>query len=230
MFIKHLARLTLALALNAATALADDKEAREAPPPAAEDSVPPPTVPVPAPPEGATKEDRELWAAGAAVASRIGLVRLAANKMQWEARSARTLARLEEASKRDGEPAAKAASLLGRYRKAIAHNHETMTRRWPVDPTRGCGYAAQVFHSAAEAQGQARSERALQRSREDLQECIARAEPAIRLMAASNEELKKVVAEVDALLGPAAGAPRAAARQGDLAAEPGATAGTRGPK
>jgi len=158
-------------------------------------------------------EDQALWKAGQAVAPGIGRERVKANKLQWEARQARTLERLEALARQEGDPAAgKATELLPRYRAALASNHTTLTRQWPVDPTRGCGYAVMGFESILYSSDHRRRASQLSQAREDLQDCVARALPAIQVMADSNRDLQKVTAEVGAVLPPAPVArPRTAA-------------------
>jgi len=150
-----------------------------------------------------TAEDQALWKAGREIASRISLARIKANKMQWQARQARMLERLETLSRQGGAPnAARAAALLERYRPAILHNYTTLTRQWPVDPTRGCGYAALNFEGMLYSSDHPRRANQLAMTREDLQDCVSRAEPAIRVMAASNEQLETLTAEAIAILPP----------------------------
>lgn len=190
-----LASLLSAVALAATPATAPDPaEVAPAPPGEGEE-------PAQAPP--GTAEDQSLWKAGQAVAPDIGRVRLRANKLQWEARQARTLERLEALAAQESEPAArKAAELLPRYRAALAHNHLTLTRHWPVDPTRGCGYSVMGFESILYSGDHRRRASQLSQAREDLQDCVGRALPAIQVMAASNQELEKLTAEVTSILAP----------------------------
>lgn len=190
-----LAALLLALALSAAPAPAPDPaEVPPAPPGEGEE-------PVQVPP--GSPEDQALWKAGLSVAPDIGRVRVRANKLQWEARQARTLDRLEALAKQEADPAAKkAAELVPRYRAALAHNHQTLTRHWPVDPTRGCGYSVMGFESILYSGDHRRRTSHLTQAREDLQDCVSRALPAIQVMASSNQELEKLTAEIASLLPP----------------------------
>jgi len=190
-----LAALLSSLALSAAPAATPDP-AEVAPSPPGEGE-----EPVQVPPGAA--EDQALWKAGLAVAPDIGRVRVQANKLQWEARQARTLDRLEALARQESDPASrKAGDLLPRYRAALAHNHLTLTRHWPVDPTRGCGYSVMNFESILYSGDHRRRTSQLTQAREDLQDCVARAVPAIQVMAASNQELEKLTAEVATVLPP----------------------------
>ncbi|MBI5070727.1 MAG: hypothetical protein HZB56_21095 [Deltaproteobacteria bacterium] len=184
-----LAALLASLALAAGATPADP-----APPGEGED-------PVQVPPGSA--EDQALWRAGQAVAPDIGRARLRANKLQWEARQARTLERLEALARAEADPAAKkAADLLPRYRAALAFNHQTLTRQWPVDPTRGCGYSVMAFESVLYSSDHRRRTSQLTAAREDLQDCVTRAAPAVKVMAESNRDLEALTAEVQAVLPP----------------------------
>ncbi len=192
-----LAALITALSLAAAGSPAVPTPAAEVAPAPAEGE-----EPAQLPPGSA--EDQALWKAGQAVAPDIARVRVKANRMQWEARQARTLDRLEELARQDSDPAAKrAAELLPRYRASLAHNYLTLTRHWPVDPTRGCGYPVMNFESILYSSDHRRRATQLTLAREDLQDCVARALPAIQVMADSNRDLERLAAEATALLPPA---------------------------
>jgi len=192
-----LAALLAALSLAAAgpAPAADPTEVTPAPAGEGEE-------PVQVPPGSA--EDQALWRAGQEVAPDIGRVRTRANKLQWEARQARTLERLEALARQESDPASKrAAELLPRYRAALAHNHQTLTRHWPVDPTRGCGYSVMNFESILYSSDHRRRTSQLAQAREDLQDCVARGAPAVQVMADANRELEKLTAEAGGLLPPA---------------------------
>jgi len=193
-----LASLLAALSLAAASTppAADPAAAEVAPAPPGQGE-----EPVQVPP--GSDEDQALWKAGQAVAPDIGRVRIQANKLQWEARQARTLERLEALARLETDPASKrAADLLPRYRTALAHNHQTLTRQWPVDPTRGCGYPAMNFESILYSSDHRRRASQLTLAREDLQDCVSRAGPAIQVMTDSNRALEQLTAEAAALLPP----------------------------
>lgn len=192
-----LAALLASLALAASPApapSADPEPPAPAPPGEGEE-------PAQAPPGSA--EDQALWRAGQAVAPEIGRARVKANKLQWDARQARTLERLEALASAEQDPASrKAADLLPRYRAALAFNHHTLTRQWPVDPTRGCGYPVMAFESALYSGDHRRRASQLSLTREDLQDCVSRAQPALKVMVESNRDLEKLTAEAQAILPP----------------------------
>lgn len=196
---------------------------------AAADPAPPPPAPgdeageggpLPVPP--GSREDQELWKAADEVGRRIVLERYQANRMQWQARQKDYLKRLEAFGKGDGPAARRAAEILPAYRKALVHNHTTLTRQWPVDPSRGCQYPmanlAGVLHSE-----HPRKASQLAVVREDVSECVEKARPAMQVMADSNAELRRLTAEIDAFLPPQpiavptppAAAPRPAPRGSD---------------
>ncbi len=185
---------SLALAAGPTTPATDPEPATPAPPGQGEE-------PVQVPP--GSPEDQALWRAGQAVAPDIARARVQANKLQWEARRARTLERLEALAGAGQDPAArKAAELLPRYRAALAFNHLTLTRQWPVDPTRGCGYTLMAFESMLYSGDHRRRASQLTLAREDLQDCVARAAPALKVMVDSNRDLEKLTAEAQAVLPP----------------------------
>jgi len=153
------------------------------------------------PPPG-TPEDQALWAEGLDVSQRITGERYLASKLQWEARADRHGERLAElARKSSGSAAARAEELRQRYLAALALNYQTLARRWPVDPTRGCGYSM-LYLASAMRTGKA-DELAVMRP--PVRTCVAKARPAVEVMAASNAELQRLAAEAAALLSPPPG-------------------------
>lgn len=203
--------LLLASSPARATAPAEPRhEAREAEPEKETDE-----VPLPPPGEGlagdvngegkpppGSPEDQALWAEGLDVSQRITGERHRASKLQWEARADRYDERLAElARKAGGSAAARAEELRRRYVAALAHNYETLTRRWPVDPTRGCGYSM-LYLASAMRTGKA-DELAVMRP--PVRTCVGKARPAVEVMAASNAELQRLAAEAAALLAPPPG-------------------------
>lgn len=162
------------------------------------------------PPPGSA-EDVALYRLANEVSEQILVERSAANKLQWEAIQRRYDARLDAAAKQP-EPAAGASQLLDHFRKALAHNLVTVTRTWPIDPTRGCRYPAMMLDATLRAPASPRRATQLQLVREDVQECLDRVRPALRIMADSNREVRRLFAELDKLLPPLTPAARAAAR------------------
>lgn len=228
------AALALLSPLAAAPALADDGPAKA---PAAAVAPAPAAAPVAAdepdpggaweeqkPPPG-SPEDVALWRAGIDVSKAINLARLQANKMQWEHRQRKYDERLVALAKEEGKPEAnKAADLLPRYNAAVAHNYLTMTRQWPVDPTRGCRYPAMHFEGVLQSGEHKKKATQLLVTREELQDCLDRARPALQVMGDSNKELAALMAEADAILPPAPVAKPAAARPAEAAQAPAAPA------
>ncbi|MBI5069157.1 MAG: hypothetical protein HZB56_13050 [Deltaproteobacteria bacterium] len=157
------------------------------------------------PPPGSA-EDQALWSDAAELTRRVHVSRAEATRLQWDARTDRFDERLgERARQASGGEAEKLLGLQKLYREALATNYLTLTRRWPVDPTRGCGYAMLHLGSAMR-EGKAEL---LGPSRADVRACVARARPAVEVMEASNADVARVSAEAARLLGPAPAAPAA---------------------
>lgn len=200
--------LFLALLLSSGPAGVDEREARGEPVPEA--PAEPPRDPLPGdisgegkPPPG-SPEDQALWSEAHALSQRITVERMLASRLQWEARDDRYDERLGERAKSGGAEAARLLELQQVYRAALARNYLTLTRRWPVDPTRGCQYPMLQLSSAM------RSGRGdtLQGSRASVGGCLEKARPAVEAMATSNAEVQRLAAEAARLL-PAATAPSA---------------------
>jgi hypothetical protein len=152
------------------------------------------------PPPGSA-EDVALWRAGIEVSRSINLERLRANKMQWEHRQRKYDERLAALAREEGRPEGKkAAELLPRYNQAVAFNYVTMTRQWPVDPTRGCRYPVLHFEGVLRSGEHRKKATQLVVTREELQDCLDKARPALKVMADSNEALAGLVAEAEAIL------------------------------
>lgn len=152
------------------------------------------------PPPGAP-EDVALWRSGIELSDRIGTERIAANKMQWHAITARLATRLEAIAASESDPgAARAVELLARFRPVLAFNLETLARRWPVDPTRACRYPVMHFEGILQSPESKRRATQLLVTREELQDCVDRAGPALKVLVASNADLKAAIAEVEAFL------------------------------
>jgi len=206
-------RLTLliVLLLASAPALAEEPEERGEPAP---EAVPPPGEGLAGdvtgegkPPPG-SPEDRALWADALDVSQRITLERTLATKLQWEARSDRFDERLGALAGRSSGSAAKDIEALRvQYRAALAHGYQILTRRWPVDPTRGCNYS--MLHLASAMRTGKADELAVMRP--PVQACIAKARPAVQAMAAANADLQRLAAAAGALFPAPPAAPPPAA-------------------
>jgi len=179
----------------------------------------PPSDELPPPP--GSPEDQALWRAGGKVSEQIILERTLANKLQWQIRQGRYQERLAALAKQappsDSE---RVEALNRRFGQALAFNYATLTRQWPVDPTRGCRY--QVLHLEGVLADLANPRRATQLLivREELKDCVDRALPALKVMADSNLELRRVAEEVASALPPlpaAAVAPGSTPAPGDPA-------------
>jgi hypothetical protein len=151
------------------------------------------------PPAGAP-EDQALYRSGTDVTREVTLVRLEARRLQWRARERRYHGRLETLKQAADEPRSeRAGELLARYREVLPAHYALLMRQWPVDPTRGCSY--QVLHLGG-VMGSAGPRKAAQLAivRSDLEDCVARAKPAVQAMAASNRQVQAILEEAEAFL------------------------------
>lgn len=210
----------LCLALGAASARAEEPPA-PTPAPAAEPATPAPDA-LPGdvsgegkPPPGSA-EDQALWSEALSLTQRITTSRSQATKLQWEARSDRYDDRLGERARQETGPGtARLLELQKLYRTALATNYTTLTRRWPVDPTRGCQYPMLHLASAMRT-GKAEL---LGPSRADARSCVEKARQAVEVMEASNADLERMAGEAARALGPASPARGEAGAAGTPARE-----------
>jgi len=169
------------------------------------------------PPPGSA-EDQALWRAGVEASRQVTLVRLRAGSLQWQARRSDAEGRLAALERSGGAGAERARELLARYREAASRHYLALTRRWPVDPTRGCGYQVMHLDGVVRSREHPRKAAQLRVVREELEECVERARSAAEAMAASNAELERLLEEANGVLLPGApvapdpGAPGAAAQ------------------
>ncbi|HET8733783.1 MAG TPA: hypothetical protein VFM45_08430 [Anaeromyxobacteraceae bacterium] len=158
--------------------------------------------PNPVPP--GAKADQELWKRAMDDSNAIGVSRATAAKLQWKARQGNYGARLAELAK--GQPAADAErtkELAARLQLAWAENNELLNSRWPVDPTRGCQYPAQLLESTMQSPEGPERAAALVPARADATRCVEAAEAILSRMGGSSARLEKALAEADAALAPA---------------------------
>ncbi len=158
--------------------------------------------PNPVPP--GAKADQELWKRAMDDSNAMGVSRAAAATLQWKARQGNYGARLAELAK--GQAAADAKrteELAARLQLAWTENNELLNSSWPVDPTRGCQYPAQLLESTMQAPEGPERSAALVPARADVTRCTDAAEAILAKMNGSNAKLEKLLAEADAALAPA---------------------------
>ncbi|HQR68761.1 MAG TPA: hypothetical protein PLB02_15335, partial [Thermoanaerobaculia bacterium] len=110
---------------------------------------PPYEAPEPLQTPPGSKEDQALWWRAMDASNEISTSRAAAAKLQWRARTGAYDKRLAEKAKGLPAPEAERLGALGRkVQGAWKANHDLLSTRWPVDPTRGCQYPAQQLESA----------------------------------------------------------------------------------
>lgn len=132
--------------------------------------------------------------------------------LQWQCRHERLDEQLAEAEKGADETRARNATEV-RRRLSLAWEkaYAMITVRWPVDPTRVCGYPAMGMQSAMLLPAGTEKDLQLTRERANLLTCVERAREALSATRLSIEELEKVSADAQRLLSQAlpTGAPAA---------------------
>ena len=158
--------------------------------PAVEDG-PPPSTPA----------DQALWRAGRFASESIVVERARAGTLQVKVRSNRLLERLEEAAEKAGP--AERKSLTATREKLLAawqRDYQVLSRQWPVDPTRGCGYPLLTFDSALRAPP-GTDPVALATARGELRGCVEKARGAVKELSEKNKALATALEEANRALG-----------------------------
>jgi len=188
------------------------------------------------PPPPGSPADQALWRSALDAGNQIVIERARAGRVQIRLKNGRYPERLSAMAKQDAaEAAPRAEELRQRLEEAWGRNYTLLTSRWPVDPTRGCGYEALTFYTALGSRDTPSDRAALAAARADVEACLGKALPALQTMKASTDRLEAVAAEVDAALaavglGSPTSAPAAGQREGageDPAAPPAARPGAR---
>jgi hypothetical protein len=154
------------------------------------------------PPAG-SPEDRALYRAGLEATEAVTLSRLEARKLQWRAREWSYESRLEALAEAEVAGSKLAAELLARYRDVVPRHYLTLIRQWPVDPTRGCSYQVMHLGGVMGSDGP-RKAKQLAIVREELEECVEKAQRATLVMADLNARMQGLLAEAEGLLPPVA--------------------------
>jgi hypothetical protein len=169
------------------------------PPAAAEPPVYEAPEPLQTPP--GSKADQALWWRALEVSNEMSTGRAAAAKLQWRARSGNYEKRLAEKAKGlSPEEAERLAALSKKVEATWKANFDLLSSRWPVDPTRGCQYPAQLLESAMHGAPSPAQSGLLESPRRDTRQCVELAETVLRRLAQSNDALAKALAEADAAL------------------------------
>lgn len=169
-------------------------------------------------------EDLALWKGARQLTFDISSSRREAIRMNTRIRTERLKERLGEAAgKRPEAEAAPLEALQDRLMRTWNENYAVLSRRWPVDPIRGCNYPWLNFDSALRAAAAGSTRADVVTARKDVQDCVARGAAAVRAMRQSNEALVATLGEVDRTLSAvepakAAGVPASSARSGAPAA------------
>jgi hypothetical protein len=173
---------------------------------------PPPMTPLPPasesdgtpdavePPQG-TPEDVALWKAGGDVSERVAVSRHRASTLQWRNRRVGIEQGIEALAK-DGSAAGskRAAEILAVLAPALAHNYLTLSRQWPVDPTRGCRYQVMHFESVIRVEASQRKMGQYLVTKDELEECVKKGSAAVAVLDASNADFERILDEAQAFL------------------------------
>lgn len=201
-----IAALLVAAGFSAHTPATTTTEA----PSAVEDAVPatadPATVNVPP----GSPADRALWRRAYDLDNEIPIERSVASRLQLHARTRSLLPRLSELGARGALEPKRAAELAGRLREEWDETVELLVVRWPVDPTRVCGYDLLTFESVMRSDVGAQRDAQLAESRAALERCLTTAQLPLRAMRRANAGLRETIEEVERAISAAAPAPATA--------------------
>ena len=157
-----------------------------------------------APPPAGSAADMALWRAGREVTEAITIERGKAGTLTVAVGSNKLLEKLEEAAGKAGPAeAASIKAVRARLEKAWQHDYAVLSRQWPVDPVRGCGYPHLAFDSAMRM-APGTDDGTLDLARTDLKACVAKARGAVQAVIEANQELEAARAAAVKALGPRA--------------------------
>jgi hypothetical protein len=152
------------------------------------------------PPPG-TPEDVALWRRADEVDVALQAVRADATRVQATVASSDWHGRLDAAVAAGAVPAKRAEEFRAKLLDGWSEVAAILSFRWRVDPTRGCRYAFMGFDNMMELAGASPAgQRRLADARGRLVDCIERAEPIVRQLAAANAALREAYGDVEKAL------------------------------
>lgn len=152
--------------------------------------------PAPAAPATAAPDDRALQRAGEDVTNALQIERARATRLQLVLGNLRYAERLRGLADQGGPRGERAAALAGQLASARGGQARVLTARWPVDPTRVCGYPA--LELGAMLDGGAASPEDLAKHRAMLTGCVEQAEATRRMLKEGNDAIEAAMREADA--------------------------------
>jgi hypothetical protein len=144
-------------------------------------------------------DDAALSRSAAEVDEKVQVERGRATRLQARARAEEYDRRLEALEARP-ETQERARAVRAQLVAAWTASAETLTRQWPIDPTRGCRNESLTFDSALGDADPARRAATLPEARTRLTNCLDRARLVIDAVERSSGQLEKALAAADQLL------------------------------
>lgn len=151
------------------------------------------------PPPGSPAE-QALWRSGLESTRRLHAVRVASTRLQQRLRYTGTEKQLDALARGATPAAAEATALQARLRSAWQHNIQTLTKPWPVDPTRGCmatfvDYELQLYNHNPQGR-----EARLGMLGKELGNCLQRLESIRSEMDGANRAFEQAIADAEKLV------------------------------
>jgi hypothetical protein len=161
------------------------------------------------PPPGSS-EDQALWKTAHDLNNDVPLDRHKASRLQLRAKTERYDERLEALARQGSQGAEQAGSLRPKLEGAWTASSNLLLSQWPVDPTRVCRYPLLTFEGVMYSNASPRKAPQLDQTRQELRDCVSKAQSITRALVRSNGEFEQVLAVLDRELPPlvpTAGAP-----------------------
>jgi hypothetical protein len=158
--------------------------------------------------------DLALWRRAYDLNNEIPIERSISTRLQLQERNSRIVEALADAAAGSGGRGlapAEAARLEAELRGALKDVVETLVARWPVDPTRVCGYDLLFFDSVLRSDEGPQKAGQLAQTGAALRDCVARGEQPLAVLRKANERLRQAIADSERALA-SAKAPAAASR------------------
>ncbi len=141
--------------------------------------------------------DLALWRKTYDLDNELPIERSVASRLQLRAKTGALLERLGAQREQGAIPAERARALEAELTHAWRASAALLVERWPVDPTRVCGYELLLFESVLRSDESPRKATQLDETRASVLGCVTRAELPLRELHRVNPALEKAIDEAE---------------------------------
>ena len=134
----------------------------------------------------------------------LPLDRNKASRLQRRAKTGGYDERLDALARQGSRGAERARSLRAKLEGAWTASSNLLLSQWPVNPTRVCRYPLLTFEGVMYSDASPRKAPQLDQTRQELRDCVSKAQSVTRALALTSGELEQVLAALDRELPPPA--------------------------